>query len=189
MALQRIEPPPGTWTWEDLRALPDDGVRREIIAGELFEMTGPSAEHALAIANLIELLLAAFTAARMRWFTAPLDVFFPNASPVQPDLFALARDGAWSRSERGIEGAPAFIVEVLSPATRGRDLLTKRSLYQLAGVREYWLADPAARTVEVLALDGETFVTLCRAGGDEPVCSRLFPEVAFPASAVFSDAS
>jgi Uma2 family endonuclease len=180
-------PAPGTWTWEDLRSFPDDGVRREIIAGDLFEMTGPTPEHADAVRNLMFLLAPYFRALGMTFFTAPLEVFFPDASPVQPDLFAFERAGGWSRSERGIEGAPAFVVEVLSPSTRGRDQLTKRALYQRAGVGEYWLVDPNARTIEVLALDGETLVTFSRATGSDAVRSRMFSGLAFPASAIFTD--
>ena len=189
MAAPRIAPAPrqGTWTWEDLQALPGDGARREIIGGELFEMTGPTPEHADAVRNLLFLLAPFFRALGMTFFTAPLDVFFPGASPIQPDLFAMRRDGPWSRSERGIEGAPEFVIEALSPSTRGRDRLTKRALYQQAGVREYWLVDVEARSLEVLVLDGETLVAFSRAAGDEPVRSRMFPGLAFHASAVFRD--
>jgi Uma2 family endonuclease len=187
MAAPHIAPAQGTWTWEDLQALPEDGVRREIIGGELFEMTGPTPEHADAVRNLLFLLAPYFRALRMTFFTAPLDVFFPDASPVQPDIFALRRDGGWTRSDRGIEGAPDFVAEVLSPSTRGRDLLTKRALYQQAGVQEYWLVDVEAGAVEVLALDGETLVTFSRASGDVAVRSRLFPEMAVPAADIFRD--
>ncbi|MFM9108018.1 MAG: Uma2 family endonuclease [Chloroflexota bacterium] len=187
MALSTLRPQPGTWTWEDLRAFPDDGVRRELIAGEVFVMTGPTPEHADAVRNLMLLLAPFFRALGMTFFTAPLEVFFPDASPVQPDLFALERGGDWSRSERGIEGAPALIIEVLSPTTSGKDRLTKRALYQQAGVREYWLADPAAGTVEILVLDNGVLVPHCRAAGEEPVRSRLLPAASFPAAAIFRD--
>jgi Uma2 family endonuclease len=187
MAAPHIAPKPGTWTWEDLQALPDDGVRREIIGGEVFEMTDPSAEHGDAVRNLLFLLAPYFRALGMTFFTAPLEVFFTNATPVQPDIFALRRGGDWSRSERGIEGAPVFVVEVLSPSIRGRDQLTKRALYQQAGVEEYWLVDPVAQTVEVLALNGGVLVEHSRAAGDEPARSRMFPELAFTAAEIFRD--
>ena len=185
MVLQR--PQPGNWTYEDLLALPDDGKRYEIIAGELFEMTGPDGVHALAVRNLIDLLLPWFKVTSMEWFTAPLDVFFGAANPVQPDLVAFTRDGQWRLSRRGIDGVPTLVVEVLSPSTRGKDLVTKRALYQQSGVEEYWLVDPANGSVEVLALEQGFLRTFCRAEGDEPVRSRLFPDLAFPARAVFAE--
>jgi len=128
MVLQR--PQPGSWTYEDLVALPDDGKRYEIIEGVLFEMTGPDAAHADAIRNLMHLLHPYCVALGMTYFTAPLDIIFGAANPVQPDLVALAGGGAWRRSRRGVEGTPTLVIEVLSPSTRGKDLVTKRSLYQ-----------------------------------------------------------
>jgi Uma2 family endonuclease len=187
MAAPHIAPAQGTWTWEDLQALPEDGVRREIIGGELFEMTGPTPEHADAVRNLLFLLAPYFRALRMTFFTAPLDIFFPDASPVQPDIFALRRDGGWTRSDRGIEGAPDFVIEVLSPSTRGRDRLTKRALYQQAGVQEYWLVDVESQSVEVLALEGGSLSTFAQATGEELVRSRLFPDLTFPAADIFRD--
>jgi len=185
MVLQR--PQPGSWTYEDLLALPDDGRRYEIIEGDLFEMTGPDPAHADAVRNLITMLLPWFAALRMTWFTAPLDIMFGAANPVQPDLVGFAEGGAWRRSRRGIEGVPTFVVEILSPSTRGKDLLTKRTLYQQSGVLEYWIVDPANRSVEVLTLDEGQLRTFSRAEGAEAVRSRLFPDLAFPASAVFAE--
>jgi len=185
MVLQR--PQPGSWTYEDLLALPDDGRRYEIIEGDLFEMTGPDLAHSEAVINLIYLLRPFVEALRLKLLTAPSDIFFGAANPVQPDIAAFLPDGDWRRTRRGIEGVPAFVVEVLSPSTRGKDLLTKRSLYQQSGVSEYWLVDPETRSVEVLALEDGLFHPFSRAGGDGPVRSRLFPDLAFPASAVFAE--
>ena len=77
---------------------------------------------------------------------------------------------------RGVEGPPDLVIEVLSPSNRGHDLLTKRALYARAGVREYWLVDPDARTVEILTLDRDAFHLAMAASGDEaPVSPLLGP--------------
>ncbi len=185
MAMRR--PEPGFWTYEDLLAMPEDGRRYEIVEGVLWEMTGPSSPHAVSVRNLIALLLPIFAARRMEWFTAPLDVFFAGANPVQPDLLACVRGGATVRSQRGIEGAPDFVVEVLSPSTRGHDGLTKRALYGWAVVREYWLVDPDARTVEILALDGEVLRHAWSGSGEDVMRSGLLPDAAFSVAAVFAE--
>jgi len=68
------------------------------------------------------------------------------------------------------------LIEVVSPSNRGRDLLTKRALYARAGVREYWLVDPGARTIEILTLDRDAFHLAVTASGDEtPVSPLLGP--------------
>lgn len=173
------------WTYEDLFDLPDDGRRYEIIDGELYEMPAPIFEHALAIARLFALLLPVVARRGGEVLTAPLDVFMRGANPVQPDLIVLLPERFGFINKRGIEGPPDLIVEVLSPSNPQRDRLTKRALYERAGVHEYWLGSPKAASVEVLALDGETFRTHASAGGDELVTSALFPELSFAASAIF----
>ncbi len=64
-----------------------------------------------------------------------------------------------------IEGAPDLVVEVLAPSTARIDRLLKLNRYAEAGVREYWLVDPAVRTIEFLVHDGEHFVVHAPNGG------------------------
>lgn len=174
------------WTYEDLEALPDDGKRYEIIEGELHEMPAPNALHAGAITNLITLLAPFVLALGGVWRTAPMDVFMRGADPVQPDVIVLLPDGRAWISLRGVEGPPDLIVEVLSPSNRGHDTLTKRALYGRAGIREYWIVDPEARTIEVLALAADALHSRGIVSGEALVVSPLLPSVAFPASAVFA---
>ena len=186
MALARPTPKTGSWTYEDLLALPDDGKRYEIIDGELFEVSGATTRHGGTIVNLIALLAPFVQVLRGRLHTAPTDVFFPAANPVQPDLLVVLPGGSTYRSERGIEGIPDLIVEVLSPSTRTHDTVVKRALYERAGLREYWLADPAAETVEVLVpVDGD-FRRLGLFSGAATLVSAALPAVAFAAAEVFA---
>ncbi len=163
---------PGTWTYEDLFSLPDDGKRYEIIEGELYEMPAPSWDHSTVVMNLIALLLPIVSTMRGRLRTAPLDVFFPGADPVQPDILAILPGSRAGGQGRGVEGPPDLMVEVLSPSNRGHDLLTKRALYARAGVREYWIVDPMARSVEILTLDRDAFHSAGAVSG-EVVASPL----------------
>jgi Uma2 family endonuclease len=79
----------GTWTYEDLLALPEDGRRYEIIEGELYELPAPSLDHAMILANLVLLLGPLVRSLGGTFFFAPLDVFFQGADPVQPDILAI----------------------------------------------------------------------------------------------------
>ena len=65
--------------------------------------------------------------------------------------------GCTSSAPKTIDAAPDLVVEILSPGTRRRDLTTKRELYARFGVQEYWIVDPEARTVTVLALVGDKY--------------------------------
>jgi Uma2 family endonuclease len=85
--------PTGSWTYEDLSDLPDDGRRFEIIEGALYEMPSPTWVHATVIANLITMLLPLIMRLGGIWRPAPLDVFFSGANPVQPGIIVLLPGG------------------------------------------------------------------------------------------------
>ena len=77
---------------------------------------------------------------------------------------------------RGIEGPPDLAIEVISPSNKRHDLVRKRSLYARAGIREYWLVDPQARTLDILALDGDAYrVAVATSGQEQPVSPLLGP--------------
>ncbi len=178
--------PAGAWTYDDLFSLPDDGKRYEIIEGELYEMPPPNAYHAVTLINLLFLLGPAVQASGGRIFTAPFDVFFPGANPVQPDIVVTLRGVRGRFRRRGYEGAPDLVVEVLSPTNRVHDLLTKRALFARAGVREYWIVDPEHRTVEILVLDRDAMHAAQTASGDDVAVSPLLGGAAFPLTAIFA---
>ncbi len=148
--------PAGTWKYEDLFALPDDGTRYEIIDGELYEMPAPTWAHASVIAGLITMLIPMLQRLGAQWRTAPLDVFFAGADPVQPDIIVLLPGSHARGIRRGVEGPPDLLIEVLSPSNRAHDQVRKRALYARGGVREYWIVDPDAASIEIIGSDGKT---------------------------------
>lgn len=182
---QPVGKPTGGWKYEDLFDLPD-GKRYEIIDGELYEMPAANSDHATVVMNLIAVLLPVVKALGGKIFTAPLDVFFSGANPIQPDVLVLTPDQLGLITKRGIEGAPSLVIEVLSPGNPEHDRITKRALYARGGVREYWIVSPEAAVIEVLALEGGAYRKHVRAGGDELVTSTVLPELSFPASQAFA---
>jgi Uma2 family endonuclease len=93
-------------------------------------------------------------------------VILAETTVLQPDLGYLDRSSPGLTSERGVEGAPALVVEILSPSTRTIDRVTKPVLYARHGVPYFWLVDPEARTVEAFQLQGGRDVVVTRASGD-----------------------
>jgi Uma2 family endonuclease len=144
--------------------------------------------HAITVRNLVFLLARVVESLGGTIFFAPLDVFFAGADPVQPDILALLPGWRGRLPQRGLEGAPGLVIEVLSPSNRGHDLLTKRALYARAGVQEYWIVDPVVRTVEVLVLDRDAFHTVQVAAGDDVAVSPLLDGATFALAAVFANA-
>lgn len=187
VALSKVDKPAGTWTYEDLFDLPDDGTRYEIIEGELYEMPAPNLAHALAIANLISMLIPLVARLGGQWLTAPLDVFFQGANPVQPDIVVVLPGRSARFVKRGVEGPPDLLIEVLSPSNRVHDILTKRALYARGGVREYWIVDPDARTIEILTLDHDVLHQGTVSSGSDTPISSLFGPLPIEAGHLFGD--
>lgn len=157
-------------TVEDYLALPDD-VRAELIAGELFVTPAPNEHHQRTSARLHLVLHEHFERGGLgEILYAPLDVYLPTGDVVQPDLVGIARKRA-SIVRQGVRGAPDLVVEILSPTHRERDLVVKRDRYARAGVPEYWIVDPEARGIEVLALEGDAYVPRGWFTGARPLMS------------------
>ncbi len=93
-----------------------------------------------------------------------MDVHLADHTVAQPDVLYVSPERREILQD-WIEGAPDLVVEVLSPSTARMDRLLKLNRYAEAGVREYWLVDPVARTIEILVNNGERFVVHAQAGG------------------------
>jgi Uma2 family endonuclease len=145
-------------TYEDLLQTPDDGQRYEIVGGELIVSPAPVPEHQEILGRLF-LLFAAFVRRHRlgKVYIAPIDVGLFDHDNVQPDLIFIAADRLGIVGPTRVEGAPDLVLEVLSPGTRHLDQVRKAALYATAGVREYWLVDPEARAIAILALVGQHF--------------------------------
>jgi Uma2 family endonuclease len=148
-------------TYEDYAALPEDGPRYELIAGELYEMPAPTRIHQELVARLF-MLLRAFTDARRlgKVYVAPFDIRLSPHDVVQPDIIYVSRERASGYGANFLMGGPDLAVEVLSPSTRKRDLTVKRELYVEADVRELWFGDFEAGRIEMLRLDAGRYVPI-----------------------------
>jgi Uma2 family endonuclease len=132
-----------------VRALPDDGNRYEVIAGELFVTPAPSFDHQAAVLRLLMRVVPFVDAHHLGYALAsPADIEFDEEDLVQPDVFVTPRiEGRRPRRWSEIETL-LLAVEVLSPSTARADRAVKRRLFQRVGVPEYWIVDVEARLVE-----------------------------------------
>jgi len=138
-------------TYDDFLLFPDDGKRHEIIDGEHYVTASPNTRHQVLVGRLyfeIELYLRQNPGVG-RVFVAPFDVIFTRWDVVEPDLLFIAGDQADILTEKNVQGAPALVIEILSPGTRKTDEQIKRRLFEREAVREYWLVDPELDLVTV----------------------------------------
>ncbi len=134
-------------TYEDFVRLPDDGMRHEIIDGVHYVTPTPVLRHQQLVGRL-HLAIGSYLEAHPdigQVFLAPLDTVLSPWDIVEPDLMFVAANQLDILTEANIQGAPALVIEVLSPSTRKRDLGIKRQLFDRGDVREYWVVDPKAR--------------------------------------------
>ena len=136
------------WTADELRALPDDGNRYEIVDGELLVTPAPSLVHQDAVGELFLLLAPYARRNDLHCILAPAEVRFSPNRVVQPDVFVVPFIGGRKPARLDDVHRLILAVEVLSPSFARADRHSKRHLYQSQSVPEYWIVDPANRFVE-----------------------------------------
>lgn len=143
----------GEYTLDDYYALPDD-LRVELIDGVFYKMSSPTTIHQLIISLIWKDLWDYIEEKKGGClpFASPVDVQLDrdDRTILQPDVLIVCDRDKIIR--RCIYGAPDFIVEVLSPATRRKDSYLKLQKYANAGVSEYWLIDPDRKKILVYDL-------------------------------------
>lgn len=130
-------------TIEDIYALPE-GQRAELINGQIYDMAPPNTVHQRLVMNLSAEIREYIKRndGTCEVFPAPFAVFLnaDDKTYIEPDISVICVKD--KLDEHGCNGAPDFIIEVVSPSSRRMDYSTKNALYSDANVREYWIVDP-----------------------------------------------
>ena len=138
------------FTVDDYMSMPENGKRYELLNGEMVLAPSPTPKHQSLQNRLVAMFLEIFELRGLgRIWGAPLDVIFADNDIAQPDLMFVSNERAAIVTAANIRGAPDLVVEILSPGTAAYDRGYKRTLYGRHGVRELWLVEPVAETVEV----------------------------------------
>ena len=142
-------PKSNNYTVEDIYALPD-GQRAELIDGQIYDMTPPSYLHQKLVMELSATIrdYVKSHGGPCEVLPAPFAVFLnqDDHNYVEPDVSVICDPG--KINDRGCNGAPDFIIEIVSPSSQRMDYLTKLFKYRTAGVREYWIVNPMKETVQ-----------------------------------------
>lgn len=148
-------PKSNTYTIDDIYALPE-GQRAELIDGQIYDMAPPSPMHQELVMELSATLRDYIkkNGGPCKVYPAPFAVFLneDDRNYVEPDISVICDSS--KVDNRGYQGAPDFIIEIVSPSSQRMDYLTKLFKYRTAGVREYWIANPLQRTVQVYSFEG-----------------------------------
>ena len=131
-------------------------TREELIGGRLIALANPSIRHTEVVANIYDAFRSYLRGKKCRVFFDSVDVHLTKEDIFVPDVTVVCAPEKIRGS--GIYGAPDLVVEVLSPGTAKNDRTVKMRAYERSGVREYWIVDSLAMSVEQYLLEGSAFV-------------------------------
>lgn len=151
----------GEYTVEDYLAMPED-VRVELIDGVIYDMAAPVFDHQ-KIAGEIHRQIANYIMdnnGKCEAGISPIDVQLDrdDKTMVQPDVLILCDSEKLVKGR--VFGAPDFVLEVISPATKRKDYFKKLMKYENAGVREYWILDPYKKQLVVFFFEGDIYAQI-----------------------------
>jgi Uma2 family endonuclease len=178
------------FTSKDLESLPAiEGVRYEIIDGELYVSTAPSWHHQYACDEICSALKVWDRQAKAGTSVSGPGLIFAADQDVIPDVVWISR----ARLANGLDAAghlrvaPELVVEVLSPgsANEQRDREVKLGLYSRQDVEEYWIVDWRMRTVEVFRRQDATLQHVASLHDRDVLTTPLLPGFACPVSSLW----
>lgn len=165
-------------TYDDYAAI-DDDTRYELVAGHLELMSpSPSPKHQLVASEIYKQIDFDCRKDYVALF-APIDVILSPSDVRQPDIVLLSRQRMDILTNRGIEGPPDLMIEIISPSSMKRDKIDKLVTYAYFGIPEYWIVDPHHAALEQHLLNENAYNLIDVFQADEPVKTPTVPCVSF----------
>ncbi|MEX2303628.1 MAG: Uma2 family endonuclease [Bryobacterales bacterium] len=148
-------------TWDDLKDLPEDAGRTEIVDGDLVVSPTPSDRHqeiSTALASKLYPFVRRHN--RGKFYGAPVHVVLAEHVNFEPDLCFLATGNLHRLQSPVIAGPPDLVIEIISESNRTHDTVVKFQNYERYGVAEYWLVDQREQYISVWSLEQGRYVSL-----------------------------
>ena len=159
------------YTIEDIYALPN-GQRAELIDGHIYDMAPPMRIHQKLISELVVTISQYIKnhGGKCEVYPAPFAVFLnkDEQNYVEPDISVICDKN--KLDDKGCNGAPDWIIEIISPSTQQIDYGIKLFKYRTAGVREYWIVNPITLIVNVFDFENEKGTYQYHFDDNIPVC-------------------
>lgn len=144
------QPQKQAYTVNYIYSLPE-GQRAELIDGQVYDMAPPRRIHQELVSQFTKVIGQYIDAHNglCKVYPAPFAVFLnaDNKNYVEPDISVICDKN--KLNEYGCNGAPDWVIEIISPGTERMDYGIKLFKYRSAGVREYWVVNPLTRIVNV----------------------------------------
>ncbi|MCL2108660.1 MAG: Uma2 family endonuclease [Oscillospiraceae bacterium] len=169
-----------------------EGERYEIIDGIPYAMSAPSVGHQRVSSNLLGEIQYFLRGRNCEVFHAPFDVRLnakgdKDDTIVQPDLTVICDKS--KLDDKGCNGAPDFVIEIISPSSSRHDRSIKFHKYQNAGVKEYWMVDLTEKSIDTAVLTNGRYEinSFSVKKGDDMVESAVLAEFAVDLNNIFTE--
>jgi len=174
------------YTYEELVAeMPETNLPCELWDGELIMSPAPSFYHQKVVLRFYRQLYDWVTNRKLGEVVAgPIDMVLSPHRVTQPDVAFISQDRLGIITKT-INGPVDLAAEIISLGHRNRDRIEKRDLYEQYGVKEYWLIDPEAQTLEVLHLENGRYQLFMRSTPGQVAASKLLPGFETQVAALF----
>ena len=176
-----------TYTYSDYLSWDDEFC--ELVDGMMVASPSPVTSHQRVCRNLFVRLDRFLEGKPGEVFFAPYSVRLDprkdlsDRTVLVPDIIVVLDPE--KIDERGCNGAPDFVAEVLSPSNINHDRVVKFDKYLRGGVREYWIIDPSARTVQACVLENDEYkITVYGESASVPV--KVLPGCVIPLAEIFA---
>ena len=184
--------PEGAYTYADY-LLWQFEERVELLRGKIRQMAAPNRKHQDISGKIQYALTTALLKSPCKVYNAPFDVRLTRMrndkevkTVVQPDLCVICDPS--KLDDRGCNGAPDLIIEILPPGNSRTEMKDKFELYQEAGVLEYWIANPSEKMIQVFRLDEQgRYVGLPALFEGDFLATPIVPNLELDVTAVFAD--
>ena len=173
-------------TYSDYAKL-EEGAPYQLINGMFVKSPSPVPYHQ-TISKRIQFELYKFEQlGKGKVFNAPMDVYLSEDNTFQPDLIFIVTERLSIIGSKKIEGPPDIVIEILSPHTAYYDLQQKKKIYEQYGVKEYWIVDPMAKSIDIYKNEGKKYILLTGETETGEVSSGLLEGFIINVEALFVD--
>lgn len=146
----------------DVFNLLPEGTLCEVLENQLFMSPAPNRLHQEISAIIFNKIFNFVSENNLgKTYSAPIDVFIdPPKNAFQPDIIFIAKENFHLLSNRGIEGAPDLVVEIMSLSNEAHDAVVKKAVYERCGVKEFWLINPIEHVLNGFELINGKYISI-----------------------------
>ncbi len=172
------------WTAQDYLQLGESNMPSQLVNGELIMSPAPNPQHQRLSGRLFR-MIDKHVGKNGELFYAPIDLYIDQQNVFQPDLVYISEEKYDIITERGIEGVPTLVIEIISPSNSYIDRNRKKKKYLEFGVSEFWIVDPGNKTLEIYTPQTGPDSPLYYLAEEGEVTSGIFPGMKLKISDLF----